>query len=87
MSASNKRTDGARLAAALRGYENGASGRGFRDRQYGRRVEADRSWTIYHVFTGIPAHVDGAFLTGLNHSDATIGMLSLNRRNADCRKQ
>jgi hypothetical protein len=55
-----------------------ASGRDFRDRQYGRRVEADRSWTVYHVFSGIPAHVDGAFMIGLTRDDATQSMLSLN---------
>lgn len=49
---------------------------------YGRRIEADRSWTVYHVFTGIPA-LDGAgAMTGLSQGDATEGMLSLNRRSA-----
>ena len=51
------------------------------DRQYGRRIEADRSWTVYHVFTGVPAHADGQIMTGLSRSDATDGMLSLNGRN------
>ncbi|WP_192254369.1 hypothetical protein [Mesorhizobium silamurunense] len=76
-------------AAALRVWENegGAPGRDFRDHQYGRRVEADRSWTVYHVFTGNPAHVDGAFMIGLNRSDATKSMLSLNLRNSERRKE
>ncbi|RRI01401.1 hypothetical protein EH240_15385 [Mesorhizobium tamadayense] len=56
------------------------------DRQYGRRVEADRSWNVYHVFSGIPAHEDGAVMTGLSRSDATRSMLSLNLRNAERRK-
>jgi hypothetical protein len=61
--------------------ESSASGRDFRDRQYGRRVEADRSWTVYHVFSGIPAHVDGAVMIGLTRADATRSMLALNLRN------
>jgi hypothetical protein len=40
----------------------------------------DRSWTIYHVSTGIPARVDGSALTDLSRSAATDGMLSLNLR-------
>ncbi|WP_198021647.1 hypothetical protein [Mesorhizobium sp. WSM3224] len=65
---------------------NGVSGHGFRDRQYGRRVEADHSWTVYHVFTGIPAHIDGAQLVGLTRARATQSMLDLNRRNAEDRR-
>jgi hypothetical protein len=33
----------------------------------------DRSWTIYHVFPGIPARVDGSALTDLSRSAATDG--------------
>jgi hypothetical protein len=51
------------------------------DHQYGRRVERDGSWSIYHVFTGIPAKIQGYSLTGLSRRRATEGMLSLNRRN------
>lgn len=61
--------------------EGGAPGRRSLDRQYGRRIEADRSWTVYHVFTGVPAHANGLDMTGLSRSDATDGMLSLNRHN------
>lgn len=61
--------------------EGGASVRAPGDEQYGRRVEADRSWTIYHVFTGIPASREGLEMTGLSRSVATDGMLKLNRRN------
>jgi hypothetical protein len=85
MNARNTETDRRRNAAALRIWENegGASGRDFTNRQYGRRVEADRSWTVYHVFSGIPAHENGASMTGLNRSDATRSMLSLNQRHAE----
>ncbi|MFK0692730.1 hypothetical protein ACFX5Q_31930 [Mesorhizobium sp. IMUNJ 23033] len=88
MNARNTETDRQRNAAALRIWENegGAPGRDFTNRQYGRRVEADRSWTVYHVFTGIPAHEDGVAMTGLNRSDATRSMLSLNQRNAERRR-
>ncbi|WP_181170784.1 hypothetical protein [Mesorhizobium sp. B2-6-2] len=65
----------------------GWSGHAFRDHQYGRRVEADHSWTVYHVFTGIPAHVDGAPMVGLTRAHATTSMLDLNRRNAEARKE
>lgn len=86
MNAHNQ-TDRQRKAAALRIWddEGGAPGHDFAERQYGRRVEADHSWTVYHVFTGIPAHRDGGAMTGLNRSDATRGMLSLNQRNAERR--
>lgn len=60
--------------------EGGANGHDFLDHHYGRRVEADRSWTVYHVFTGIPARIDGSAMTGLSRKAATNGMLSLNRR-------
>jgi hypothetical protein len=55
--------------------------------QFGRRVEIDRSWTIYHVFTGVPARVDGSALTDLSQSAATDGMLSLNLRNVKRQKE
>ena len=46
--------------------------------QYGRRIEADRSWTVYHVFTGVPARADDRPMTGLSRSVATESMLCLN---------
>lgn len=67
--------------------EGGASARAPGDEQYGRRIEADRSWTIYHVFTGVPASREGQEMIGLSHSAATDGMLSLNRRNDVRRKE
>jgi len=51
------------------------------DYDYGRRIESDRSWTVYHVFTGVVARIDGVTMTGMSCSDATGMMLSLNRRN------
>jgi hypothetical protein len=57
------------------------------DYQYGRRVERDGSWSIYHVFTGIPAKIQGLAMTGMSHDRATEGMLSLNRRNEARRRE
>lgn len=48
--------------------------------QYGRRIETDRSWTVYHVFTGVPVDSDAGATTGLNRAEATDRMTSLNRR-------
>lgn len=61
--------------------EGGAHGHHSPDLHYGRRIEADRSWTVYHVFTGVPARIDGNTMIGLTQRVATDGMLSLNRRN------
>lgn len=83
MSDYSNETEWKRNAASIDVWENegGATGRDSMHHQYGRRIEADRSWTVYHVFTGIPAHAGGAAMIGLSRSDATNAMLSLNRRN------
>ncbi|MDF8357433.1 hypothetical protein [Ensifer adhaerens] len=47
--------------------------------QYGRRVEGDGSWTIYHVFTGVPAHIDSWTMTGLDQQLASDVLHILNR--------
>ena len=47
-------------------------------RQFGRRIEFDRQWTVYHVFTGVPAIVGGHRLSGLSRAAATASMLELN---------
>lgn len=77
-------TERRRNAAPFGVWENGggAQGRDCLDRQFGRRVEADRSWTVYHVFTGVPARSDGQAMIGLSRSDATQGMFSLNGHDA-----
>ena len=88
MSPDNNETEPDRRALAISVWENkgGARAPDTPDGQFGRRVEMDRSWTIYHVFTGIPARVDGSALTDLSRSAATDGMLSLNLRNVKRRK-
>ncbi len=78
-----------RIAAAISVWENegGAPGQDSMHHHYGRRIEADRSWTIYHVFTGIPARFGGDAMTGLSRMDATSGMLCLNLRNAERQRE
>ena len=53
-------------ASAIDVWENegGAHGHGALDHHYGRRVEVDRSWTVYHVFTGVPARIGGNAIIG-----------------------
>jgi len=84
-----KETERKRLATAIGVWENegGAPGHDSMHHQYGRRIEADRSWTIYHVFSGIPARFVGDAMTGLSCLDATSGMLRLNLRNAERRRE
>lgn len=57
------------------------------EHHYGRRVERDGSWSIYHVFSGIPAMVEGRSLTGMSRTCATEGMLAMNRRNDGLQRQ
>lgn len=64
---------------ALEAPVEGPRGLGADRHHYGRRVEADGTWSIYHVFTGEPAAIGGHSMIGLSRSRATAGMLSLNR--------
>jgi len=75
------------LAVATWENEGGASRQDSMDHQYGRRVEGDGSWSIYHVFTGVPAKIHDHSMIGLSRSHATAGMLSLNRRNEERRHE
>jgi hypothetical protein len=47
-------TEIGRHVVAIGTWENegGAAAPAAIDHQYGRRIEADRSWTIYHAFSG-----------------------------------
>lgn len=89
MIAHMKESERGRAATAIGVWENegGALAHDSMDHHYGRRVEADRSWTVYHVFTGVAAHTDGKAMTGLSRRDATRTMLSLNLRNAERREE
>lgn len=84
-----RETERKRIAAAISVWENegGAPGHDSMHHHYGRRIEADRSWTIYHVFTGVPARFGGEAMTGLSRRDATNGMLRLNLRNVERRRE
>lgn len=57
-------------------------GWGNMDHYYGRRIEADGTWTVYNVFTGAPADIAEHIMTGLDKTDATARMLFLNAHNA-----
>lgn len=57
-------------------------GWGNMDHCYGKRIEANGTWTAYHVFTGAPADIADHVMTGLDKSDATARMLFLNAHNA-----
>ena len=46
--------------------------------QFGRRVEHDRTWTVYHVFSGVPARAGSRTLSGMTRQDATARMQALN---------
>jgi hypothetical protein len=66
--------------------EGGALDRHDMNHHYGRRIEPNRSWTIYHVFTGGPAELEGWSMTGLGESHATATMIFLDARNAKTRE-
>jgi hypothetical protein len=66
--------------------EGGASDRHDTNHHYGRRIEPDGSWTIYHVFTGVPAEMGSRPMAGLDETDATTTMIILNAHNAKRRK-
>ena len=53
---------------------------------YGRRIEPDGSWTIFHVFTEAPADMGSRSMAGLSKTDATTRMIVLNAHNAKRRK-
>lgn len=83
MTIRGKQTQRAFEARAICAWENegGAPGRDSMDHHYGRRIETDRSWSVYHVFTGDTAHAGGRPMTGLSRSDATGRMIALNLHN------
>jgi hypothetical protein len=66
--------------------EGGALDRSNMHHHYGRRIEPDGSWTVYHVFTGVPADMGSRPMAGLGETDATSTMIILNAHNAKRRK-
>ncbi|QFI70095.1 hypothetical protein [Sinorhizobium alkalisoli] len=61
MNAHSNETEARRNTLAISIWENegGTPAPDTMDHQYGRRIDADRSWAVYHVFTGAPARVGG----------------------------
>ncbi|ODR88096.1 hypothetical protein A8M32_26395 [Sinorhizobium alkalisoli] len=61
MNAHSNETEAGRNALAISIWENegGTPAPDTMDDQCGRRIDADRSWAVYHVFTGAPARVGG----------------------------
>jgi hypothetical protein len=53
--------------------------------EYGKRIELDGSWTIYHVFTGGPATIDGDLMQGMNARNALDQMTKNNSDNSSRR--
>jgi hypothetical protein len=90
MIAHNNETEIGRHALAISVWEDegGAPASEFPGHHYyGRRIEVDGSWSIYHVFTGVAANIGGFSLTGLSRSSAARGMMSLNRRYEEWRRE
>ena len=87
MSDSNYKSHQTRGAVDISVWENegGALDRSDINHHYGRRREPDKSWTVYHVFTGTPAEVSGRPMIGLSERIATTTMISLNKRNTERR--
>jgi hypothetical protein len=77
--------DAAATTVGSRENANIAPQKGRMDEHFGRRIEQDRTWTIYHVYTGVPASSHGENMTGLSRSAATDGMQFLNNRNCERR--
>ena len=69
-----------RVTAALEIWDNegGAAERTGRGYRFGRRFEADRSWTIYHVYTGVPAQLGNLRMIGLDKPTAAHALHVLN---------
>ncbi len=65
--------------------EGGALAQDSMHREYGKRIEADGSWTVYHVFTGSPATIGGDLMQGMNAKNALDQMMKTNSGNSSQR--
>lgn len=74
------------LAISVWENEGGALNRDSMHSQYGRRIEPDGTWTVYHVFTGAPASIGGQLMASLKEEAATETMLWVNASNAERRR-
>lgn len=66
--------------------EGRSSGRDSMHSHYGRRIERDGTWTVYHVFTGLPAEIGGRFMLDLEEAEATRTMTWVNAGNVERRR-
>jgi len=89
MNAHSKEPESALNSLALGIWENegGALKWDSMDHHYGRRVESDGSWSIYHVYTGRPAAISGYSMTGLSKLDAGKDLIRLNLRSEQLRHE
>lgn len=62
--------------------EGGAPRQDSMHSEYGKRIENDGFWTIYHVFTGSPATIGGDLMQGMNAQDALDQMTRTNSDNS-----
>ncbi len=62
--------------------EGGAPRQDSMHSEYGRRIETDGSWTIYHVFTGVPATIGGDRMQGMSATAAADHMMKTNSDNS-----
>lgn len=64
------------LAISIWENEGGTSAPELMDHQYGRHIETDRPWRIYHVSIGAPSRVDD----NLRYIERRIKRISLSAR-------
>ena len=62
--------------------EGGAPSQDSMHSEYGKRVETNGSWTIYHVFTGSPATIGGNLMQNMDANDALDQMRKTNADNS-----
>lgn len=71
-------TPASKAALAVWDNEGGAPPKPGLFYRYGKRLEPDQTWTIYHVFTGRPAQIGVMKLAGLTRARAARKLHSLN---------
>lgn len=65
-------------SSSLHDAPEASSAPSFLSAEYGRRVEADRTWSIIHIFTGEVARHEGWPMKGLTSKGATRILRTLN---------
>lgn len=54
--------------------------------RYGIRNDPDKLWTVFDVFTGWPARLDGLVLTDLSREEASGILDHVNKKDVEARK-